>query len=140
MNRARCLYLTGFLLTAFACAGQEAPGPSPSGTLFVRFGLRQDTGSGLDFLAPTTRASLIDSVRRELRLPVDQRHTHFHGWIDPAPLGQNLDWPWAVEPDTWVLADVSYELCDGLPSQVQGRHEMCPWVSYVKDTTWVRPN
>ncbi len=139
MNRVRCFYLTGLLLTAFGCAVREVSGPSGSDTLFVRFGMRHDAGSGLDFLAPTTRASLIDSVRRELLVPIAQRRTHFHGWIDSAPRGQNLDWPWAVEPTTWVLAEVSYELCDGLPSQVQGPHQMCPWGSYVKDTTWGRP-
>jgi hypothetical protein len=140
MNQTSCVCVAALLLAALACSPQGASGPSASDTLFVRFGLDYDPDGSLDFLAPTSRASLIDSVRQELSRPVDQVHRHFHGWIRPAGGGENLDWPWAVEPGVWTLAEVSYELCDGLPSQVEDRREACPWASYVKDTTWGRPN
>jgi len=139
MTQARVVWLAALVFTALGCTANSTAGPSGADTLFVRFGLDYDTDGHLDFLAPTTRPSLIDSVRHELLLPADQRRGHFHGWIRPGRQGENLGWPWAAEPSTWVLAELSYELCDGLPSRVEDRHEMCPWASYVKDTTWGRP-
>jgi len=49
-----------------------------------------------------------------------------HG--DPGP---NAPWSWHIDPATLEFADMTIELCDGLPSFVE-RHEVsgdryCPW-------------
>jgi hypothetical protein len=47
---------------------------------------------------------------------------------DPGP---NAPWSWHIDPATLEFADVTMELCDGLPSQIEDgtftEDRFCPW-------------
>ncbi len=111
--------------------------------MIVRFGYAGDMTGSSDFVARATRASLLDSVRAELALPVDQRR-FLNGPVRVAAHGENLGWAWAFEYNKWRLADNSTELCDATPQYVEDHlaewissvGSYCPWSAYVKDTSW----
>ena len=94
--------------------------------------------------ANPSRPGLLDSMRAELALPVDQRR-FLNGPVRAAAAGENLGWQWAFVFEAWHLTDSSAELCNGTPQYVEdhlaewldavGRY--CPWSGFVKDTSWV---
>jgi hypothetical protein len=145
MQSVGCLSLALILLPVSGCRTEPAWVPQAGDTLVVRIAMRGDTAGGEDFLLRTTRASLADSVRAELRLPISQR-AHVYGKLRYAQAGENLDWSWAIEPDSWAFHHFSVELCCGSPTSVEEDLEwwmdyvqwFCPWEAYAKDTSWVR--
>lgn len=129
------------LLLGVACTDD----PGPSTYMVVRFGYSGDPNGSWDFVAPASRSSLLDSVRAELALPVDQRR-FLNGLVRTAAAGENLGWHWAFDLNAWHLTDNSIELCDATPQYVEDHlaewlssvRYYCPWSAYVKDTLWVR--
>ena len=49
--------------------------------------------------------------------------------------GVNAPWSWHIDPSTLEFADVTIEVCDGLPSHVEERvvtsDQYCPWSAKV---------
>ena len=49
--------------------------------------------------------------------------------------GVNAPWTWQIDPASLEFADVTVEVCDGLPSHVEGRiltsDRYCPWSAEV---------
>ena len=49
--------------------------------------------------------------------------------------GPNEPWSWHIDPSTLEFADVTVEVCDGLPSYVEDRtvtsDQYCPWSAKV---------
>jgi hypothetical protein len=105
-------FRTGFALLLIGAACQEPSSPSPPGPhMIVRFGYFGDSNGSFDFVARASRPGLLDSVRAELALPVDQRG-FLNGPVRAAAEGENLEWRWAFEYDAWHLTDFSAEVCD----------------------------
>ena len=51
--------------------------------------------------------------------------------------GVNAPWSWHIDPSTLEFADVTIEVCDGLPSYVEDEtvtsEQYCPWSAKVID-------
>lgn len=51
--------------------------------------------------------------------------------------GVNAPWSWHIDPATLEFADMTIEVCDGLPSYVEDRtvtsEQYCPWSAKVID-------
>jgi hypothetical protein len=51
--------------------------------------------------------------------------------------GVNTEWSWHIDPATFSFAEVTIEVCDGLPSHVEDETvtspEYCPWSAEVID-------
>lgn len=49
----------------------------------------------------------------------------------------NTGWSWHIDPDDFAFADMTIELCDGLPSYVEdgtlSGDRFCPWSAEVVD-------
>jgi hypothetical protein len=96
-----------------------------------------------DFLASTRDPAVIRQARSQLQLAEGLRTRHVNGRIVFATNGGNLGWGWRFASGEWSLADVSVEVCDGRPEDIEqdmnywlntvGR--FCPWGSYVMAET-----
>jgi len=97
-----------------------------------------DSTGDLDFTATTSDPDIISAVLADLDKPQDQRR-HINGAIERGNNG-NMNWNWHFKPDDWALAEMSIELCDGLPTDPQASLDywvdrvgrFCPWGSFVK--------
>jgi hypothetical protein len=51
--------------------------------------------------------------------------------------GVNAPWSWHIDPDTLEFVDMTTEVCDGLPSDVEDglitSDRYCPWITVVVD-------
>lgn len=58
-----------------------------------------------------------------------------NGLIVRGDTGVNEGWSWSIEPDSVEFADVTMEVCDGLPSHVEDgtltTDRFCPWSAEV---------
>ncbi len=132
------------LLTGTACQGASAPSVPPGPYMIVRFGYLGDATGSFEFVARASRLTLLDSVRAELALPVDERRFP-NGPLRVAAPGENLGWQWAFTDDAWHLTDASTEVCDATPQYVEEHFaewlssvgNYCPWFAFVKDTALV---
>ncbi len=132
------------LLTGTACQDASAPSVPPGPHMIVRFGYVGDSTGSFEFVARASRPTLLDSVRAELALPVDERRFP-NGPLRAAASGENLGWRWAFTFDAWHLTDASAEACDATPQYVHDHFvewlssvgSYCPWSAFAKDTAWV---
>ena len=91
------------------------------------------------FVVATDDPELIERCREQLGLPVSSRDLHVNGRLLAGHGGANLGWSWHLDPDAWSLAEVSIELCDGVPGMVEANLDdwlesvgrFCPWSSYI---------
>jgi hypothetical protein len=99
-------------------------------------------GEGIDpqpFVAATSRADVIAEVRAELDKALGERNRHINGRVLRGDGGHNAPWSWHFDPDEWDLAEVSIELCDGNPTDVENDLDywvdtvmaFCPWSARV---------
>ena len=138
------LSIAALLLISLSCEGTSGPSFPPGPHMVVRFGYVGDSSGSFEFLARASRSELLDSVRAELALPVDQRQ-FVNGPIRRAAVGENLDWQWAFVFNGWHLTDASAEVCDATPEYLDDNltdwldslGHYCPWSAYVRDTSWV---
>lgn len=136
--------VAALLLTGVSCEGASTPSPPPGPYMIVRFGYVGDSTGAFEFVARASRPGLLDSVRAELNLPVDQRQ-FVNGPVRRAAAGENLGWRWAFEFNRWHLTDASAEVCDATPQYLDDNltewldslGHYCPWSAYVSDTAWV---
>ena len=53
------------------------------------------------------------------------------GKLVPGDGGVNAPWSWHIDPATLTWADVTTEVCDGTPSQIENGtftyRQFCPW-------------
>ncbi len=91
-----------------------------------------------DFRATISTPQYKALARAQLALPDAQRKLHVHGNIGKTNGGYNLNWSWHFEGSV-TLAEVSIELCDTTPAQIEANVDSwvaassgaCPWASYV---------
>jgi len=92
-----------------------------------------------NFVAATRDTDVVVIVDWQLSLPLSERNLHINGPIDSTNGGFNMEWSWHHVPNQWVMAEISFELCDGIPSFVEADlpywlHNVggfCPWGSKV---------
>jgi len=92
-----------------------------------------------DFVAITSDPDLISLLESQLALPEEERFLHINGLISASNGCHNHDWSWHFTYGDWSLAEMSIELCDGIPSMVEADTSywlntvgyFCPWSSYV---------
>ncbi len=126
-----------WLVIACTAAADNQSGEH-QGWRFFEFGIRGADMSE-NFVAATNDGAVIETIEGQLQLPENQRFLHINGAIDSTDGGHNLSWHWHFSPGQWVMAEMSIELCDGLPSMVEAAlsywlHTLghfCPWASYV---------
>ncbi|MBD3305422.1 hypothetical protein GF339_03510 [candidate division KSB3 bacterium] len=135
-----CLLLFLSLMAAVLCAGcdtEDDTGENPE--VFFLFAIRNVPPAEGHFVAKTTLPAVIEVARSQLALPADERNLHINGTIARGSDGYNLEWNWHFVPDEWALAQVSIEVCDGLPQMVADDRDywvdvvgqFCPWDAYV---------
>lgn len=90
------------------------------------------------FVVRTSDQATIARARAELAKPLEERTLHLHGRLLRGDGGYNEGWSWRVEE--WSLVEMSMELCDGWPSDVEQKLDywvdsvgsFCPWASRVE--------
>jgi len=91
------------------------------------------------YYVKTTDNNLIESSRQQLLLPIENRNLHINGQLEYTNGGFNQNWNWHILPDQWTLAEMSIEVCDGLPYNIENNPEywidnvgsFCAWSSYI---------
>jgi hypothetical protein len=86
------------------------------------------------FFVKTSLAAFIKDAEAELKLPVTERRKLVTGLVAHVQGngGFNGKWNWHMHPDSVGTAEMSMEVCDLRPSQVnwtQGWY--CPWDSFI---------
>ncbi len=71
------------------------------------------------YFVQTSNFDLIQQCREQLELPEEQRSLHINGEIEFGDGGFNSLWSWHIDPENWLLTEISIELCDGVPSDVE---------------------
>lgn len=92
------------------------------------------------YIVATNDSELIAQCQEQLALPEDQRTLHINGALDWGDGGFNAPWSWHIVPNDWFLAEISMELCDGLPQDVEDNLDywintvgrFCCWSSFIK--------
>ncbi len=119
------------------CGGNDAPTAPPERSfLFAMHGIPDAEGQ---FVAVTSNPLILAAVDAQLALPADRRMLHINGPVASGNGGHNLGWSWHFEPGRWELVEISIELCDGRPQNVENDvakwiadvGTFCPWASYV---------
>jgi hypothetical protein len=90
------------------------------------------------FVVRTSDPATIARARAELARPLEERTLHLHGRLLRGDGGYNQGWSWRVEE--WSLVEMSMELCDGWPSDVEEKLDywlnsvgsFCPWASRIE--------
>ena len=130
MRNVLCLTLL-LLISGTACKDSVSPEED------VRT-FRFTTTGDETFIARTSDPALIQALEAQLALPLAERTLHINGKIAAGTDG-NLTWSWHFIPDQWQLAEMSIELCDGRPSDVEADltywlgtvGQFCPWSARV---------
>ncbi len=94
-----------------------------------------------EFIVATNDASTIQDCQSQLSLPEEQRILHVNGTLDYGNGGFNSPWSWHIIPNEWQLAEMSIELCDGLPQYVEENLDywindvgyFCSWSGFIKE-------
>lgn len=119
------------------CSSNNSPTAPPQRSfLFAMRGIPDAEGR---FVAVTSNPQLLAVLEGQLALPAAQRNLHINGPVDSGNGSHNLGWSWHFEPGQWELVEISIELCDGRPQNVEDDVDkwiadvgtFCPWASYV---------
>ena len=117
------LALAAALAGVAACGGSSATEPSDREAVFL---VRSSAASGETFhillrdpRLITEAAALVGRGNRKI----------VNGELRRGNGGFNQPWSWHLAPETVQLADVTIELCDGRPSDVEG--DIAYWVDVV---------
>jgi hypothetical protein len=134
------------LLQLVAC-GDDSPDEGSQSSTTFRFSMDNDVTGAKDFIATTSDVALIKRAREQLQLPEGARTSHINGAIVAAAADENLNWGWRFRNESWNLAEVSMELCDGNAQLVEqdlaywlnivGR--FCPWGARVAAEVAINP-
>lgn len=123
------------------------------------FALRGEDPMTVRFEAVTRDTAVIRQAREELNKPISDRRLFPTGPIERIePLRDPLDTRrllqndhtrlWRFVPNEWTLTDVSIELCDGTPGEVDSNlaywvdtvGQFCPWQAYVLQAVLPAPD
>ena len=115
-----------------ATAGSDTGSPPATG--------RSAVVATFDVVGETYRILLVDeediAIARKL-LAGEQAPNIPNGLLVRGVTGVNVGHDWSIDPESVEFADVTIELCDGLPSQIDdGTFEgdrFCPWSAKVVD-------
>jgi|SRR5688500_14221300 len=105
------------------------PSPSPSGSLVVTF----------QVIAEQYRILLTDpadiAIAQRLLAGDDTAPRIPNGLIVRDETSVNEGWSWSIDPDSLEFADMTTEVCDGLPSYVEdgslSGDYFCPWSAEI---------
>lgn len=120
--------LLGIVLVVSGCAGDGVATPDPDAPVVVTFEVAGDE---------TFKALLTDPV------DIAVAHQLLAGQDAPGipngrvvrETGVNEGWTWSLDPADFEFADVTIEVCDGVPSDVEAglvtSDRYCPWSALV---------
>ncbi|MEQ9297903.1 MAG: hypothetical protein RIF33_05035 [Cyclobacteriaceae bacterium] len=92
-----------------------------------------------NFYAASSDIELLNNIDVELSIPFKDRAHHINGMVDSGNGGYNKDFDWHFIPNQWELTQVSIELCDGYPANLEGRtpYNSCPWTSKLLEEVFL---
>lgn len=129
----------GAMLALAACGQPAAPSAEPPAQTepereVVVFEFYQ-ASHDQRFRAQTDDPAVIARARTELTKPMAERTLHINGALTRGD-GVNAPWSWSF--GAWDLAEISMEVCDGWPSDVEENLDrwmelgsFCPWSSRI---------
>lgn len=132
---ARGLARLGTLLAvatvAFACGGGDAsPAPSGGDGVIVTFAV----AGGERFKVLLTDPADIDVANR---LVAGEDAPSIPNGRVIRETGVNEGWTWSIDPNAFEFAEITIEVCDGIPSDVEAglvtSDRYCPWSAVIAD-------
>jgi hypothetical protein len=133
-SRARGIALTPAAVLLVACTVEVSPSPSPSTapsrstSVVVTFRVIDE-----DFRVELTDSNDVEVARRLLRGEEAPRIPN--GVVIRGDTSVNTGYSWHIDPASLEFADVTTEVCDGLPSDVEANvitsDRYCPWQAEV---------
>ncbi len=136
MSNVRSLAILGLLaIAATACSSGGSPVPTPSPTASPGGVIATFRVVNEEFRILVTDAELIAHVRALLAGGEEGRIPN--GLIVRGDPGVNAPWSWHIDPASLEFADMTIEVCDGLPSHVEdgtlAGDRYCPWGAQIID-------
>jgi len=132
-TRATVLLALALVTVASGCAGQQSTSPAASQS-------QQPSGAVVTFavLDETYRIQLIDAADIEIArrlLRGEEAPRIPNGVVVRGETGVNTGYTWHIDPASVEFADVTTEVCDGKPSDVEAgaitSDRYCPWSAKV---------
>lgn len=131
-TRLAALALAGLAAVVMAACGSggASPSPSPAAAVVVTF----EVAGGEQFRVLLTDPADIDIADR-LAAGDGDAPSIPNGLVLRGETGVNEGFTWSIDPNDFEFADVTIEVCDGIPSDVeQGlvtSERYCPWSAIV---------
>ena len=126
-NRVRAVLAVG-AMAGLLLAGCAPSGPPPLKHPIVVFQVAGDETYKIELITPALVKHAEQLLKGEevAAIPL--------GRVVRTP-GVNEPWSWHIDPTTLEFADITIEVCDGLPSYVEDRTvtspDYCPWSAKV---------
>ncbi|HWH23891.1 MAG TPA: hypothetical protein VNW68_03240 [Candidatus Limnocylindria bacterium] len=106
------------------------PSPAPTGAVIVTFRVADE-----EYRILLRDAEQIDIAQR--LLAGEEAPSIPNGVVVRGDAGVNAPWSWHIDPDSVEFADMTIEVCDGRPSDVEQQiitsDRYCPWGAEVID-------
>lgn len=131
-RRLAGLMIAGMLVAACASDGGASGDPAPpGGSVVVTF----EVAGGERFKVLLTDQADIDVADR--LVAGEDAPSIPNGRVLRDTPGVNEPWTWSLDPADFEFADVTIEVCDGLPSDVEAgvvtSDRYCPWSAVIAD-------
>ena len=133
MRRHAVVVVAAGLLALTGCAADEPPAAEiPSAPAVVTFEVADQGEFSVELLTDELVAHVVDLQNggEDGRIPIGTIVRDGDG-------GVNAPWSWHIDPETLEFADMTTEVCDGLPSYVEDgtltSDTYCPWSATVVD-------
>jgi hypothetical protein len=111
-----------------------APSPSPSGRAVVTFRVVEE-----EYRILITDQADLEIAQR--LLDGEEAPSIPNGLIVRGETSVNEGWSWSIDPESLEFADMTTEVCDGLPSHVEEgsltSDYFCPWSAEVVDVVLI---
>jgi hypothetical protein len=131
---SRLIGLATVVLLAAACASGDDPSGDPEvpgGSVVVTF----EVAGGERFKVLLTDQADIDIADR--LVAGEDAPSIPNGRVIRDEPGINEPWTWSLDPADFEFADVTIEVCDGIPSDVEAglvtSDRYCPWSAVIAD-------
>jgi hypothetical protein len=126
------LLVVALLLVACAGDGDASGDPAPpGGSVIVTF----EVAGGEQFKVLLTDQADIDVANR--LVAGEDAPSIPNGRVIRDDPGVNDGWTWSLDPADFEFADVTIEVCDGIPSDVEAglvtSDRYCPWSAVIAD-------
>lgn len=122
----------GLLVVAGCGPGDGGPGASPTTAPDAPIVVTFEVNEGDRFKVLLTEREDIDAARRLL---AGQEGPDIPNGRIVHETGVNEGWSWSLDPDDFEFADVTVEVCDGIPADVESGEltsdRYCPWSARV---------